>query len=111
MTYDEARDIVDKISHPFMLFTLESRSDEFYPAPNGCLLVDLRISHKCADARTLEHIIINRSRRMIIQEWTTEEHVVDEIWRCVKNAALHEAGEYFKYKGVVVHDPHTPATV
>lgn len=111
MTFDEARAIVDRVSHPFMLFTLERVGDEFFPAPAGYLHAKLRISHKCADAATLQPIVINRGRRLMLHERTTESELVDEVWRCVKNAALHEAGEYFKYKGKAIHFPHDVAAV
>lgn len=110
MTYKEACVVVDRVSHPFMLFTLERVPNEFFPAPPGHFNVVLRISHKCSDAKTLDPIVINRSRKLVVHERMTEEALVDEVWRCVKNATLHEAGEYFKYKGIAMHDPHEART-
>lgn len=105
MDYEEARAIVDRISHPFMLFVLERCEPFDNLAPGHGDLATLRIAHKCADSKTLEPIIINRTRKFVLRH-ADESTLVDEVWRCVKNASLHEAGEYFKYEGKLIHDPH-----
>lgn len=110
MTYEEAREVVDRISHPFMLFTLEKCIPFDNSSASYNRMVTLRIVHKCADSKTLEPIILNRARKMVLMH-ATEKSLVDEVWRCVQNAALHEAGEYFKYKGVAIHDPHDRVSV
>jgi len=35
-----------------------------------------------------------------------ENLVLDHAWRAVKEFALHEAAEWFLYKGAMIHDPH-----
>lgn len=108
MKYEEARAVVDRISHPFMLFVLEKHPVFGVNADDDLYLAKLRISHKCFDSRTLEPILINRTTTLHLLH-ATEERLVDAVWGCVRRAADHEAGEYFQYKGVAIHFPHERA--
>lgn len=104
MKYDEAVAVLDRITHPHMLFTLEKAGPFDSLAPDYGH-VKLRIAHKTVDSATMEPIIINRTRQMTILH-ADEQAFVDEVWRCVKNAMIHEAGEFFRYKGTAIHHPH-----
>jgi hypothetical protein len=44
--------------------------------------------------------------RAMYHDMPVERMVVDTAWRAVKDFALHEAAEWFRYKGVMIHDPH-----
>ncbi len=105
VNFEEARSIVDRISHPFMLFVLEKCFPYDDLAPGWNKIVQLRIAHKCADAKTLEPVIITRTTKMHLMG-ATEESMVNEVWRAVQRASAHEAGEYFKFRGVDIYNPH-----
>ncbi len=43
---------------------------------------------------------------MVAFDGHLEHFVVEAAWRAVREFALHEAAEWFRYKGAMVKDPH-----
>ncbi len=102
MNIEEANEVLSKVSHPFMLFTLEKIFDK----PNDSV-AKLCIAHKVVDSISRETIVPRRSRVIHIAYIREERDLVDQVWNCVRQAHAHEAGEFFKFKGIAIHHPHS----
>jgi hypothetical protein len=101
MTFEEATKTLERVSHPFMLIVLER--DSAYPSQGR---VFLRIAHKCQDSQTMEWCIQNRRCVFLGLDWMDEARFIDYVWSTVRNAHVHEDGEFFKVDGRAIHDPH-----
>lgn len=100
---EEAREVVNRVSCHGMLFTLEDRE---FSIPSRGTRLTLVIHHKTLDSETLEPVVLRRTRTLLPLEHLSEESLLEQVWYSVKQAYLHEAGEFFRIGGAAIHHPH-----
>lgn len=106
-TFEDAVKTLERVSHPFMLFELE-RPPYVPPLGKwgaGPWSTRLKIAHKCVDSATMRPIIFMRMRPIRLVQ-PSEKDFLEQVWRAVRSAHEHEAGEFFKVDGQAIHHPH-----
>lgn len=103
MTFEEAKDIVSKISaHPDIAYTV-TKSEGVYSDTEAHLTLQFK-NQLCAQGKPgLKPVVI---RTIIGLSYQTPKQLVAFCFRLYKELMLHEVKEWFRFEGEYFEHPH-----
>lgn len=99
MNIEEMREIVNEIEYKRGWF-FNIHNDEHMQRPYLQITCTVGI-----DALTLAKCQW-RSAKRYLSSWMCRQEIVGVVWGLIQDAEMHEAREFFRYKGASIYNPH-----
>ncbi len=96
MTLDDLQGVVSEVEFRDWEFRVLEKGDGFL----------LQVRFMALDSSGTDTWEMQSGRKWYISSHACMAEIVRTAWKAVEAAVLHEAQESFKYRGVILHDPH-----
>lgn len=112
MNVNQVRLILMDVNYKGWLFEVVEDSNyfsTFSPSTTSCEFqgpARLNIRFPVKDSTTGKPIELTFSQGILIHPSMTEQDILGMIFRCIQAAEMHEAAEQFRFKGVMIYNPH-----